>query len=157
MDRRCCASRSRTGGPRTRTSTALSMRYGGYSPRSVKGGLQPDNQYAEQGANGGAQQAASQTESTAAASQEAVDRQQHGARDDCNPGSGTDLDADDLGDDQDQCRDQRRGQDRPGLGEGLFQCTDRMRSMLDRITQGSSVEVRQPVDERRSENGQNEV
>ena len=55
------------------------------------------------------------------------------------------------------CGYQRRRQDRPGLSERLFQCADRMCVVLDGITQGSSMEVRQPVDERGSENGKNEL
>ena len=56
----------------------------------VQGGFQTNNQYAQQGTDGGAQYAASETESTASAGEEAVARQQHRARDHGNPGVGTD-------------------------------------------------------------------
>ena len=61
-----------------------------FADASVQGGFQTNNQYAQQGTDGGAQYAASETESTASAGEEAVDRQQHRARDHGNPGVGTD-------------------------------------------------------------------
>ena len=64
--------------------------------------------------------------------------------------------ASELGDDQDGGGHKGRREDWPGLRERLFQCVYGMGVVFDGVTQGPSVEVRQPVNERGSENGEND-